>query len=238
MLAAVAVEVASESGDPMGETLVQAAQGARPATIERLMHLCESESRRQAVSLRGLALYVKERYLQFLEGEQDDSTGPFQTELARATNNLALRLLELERRDQALAAARRAVTIGREHARDDSGLRQLAASLTNLGVILWEIGKPDEALRVVEEAENIHQQLWARGDAGVARQRASNLMNQGLVLSQMGRREQAAEACREAVELRRHLAREGHPVRAELAAGLDNLGTLLHELGRSKEALQ
>lgn len=233
------MDVAVETGDPMGEAVAEAARGGGFPLIERLVHLCEGESRRQAVPLRELALLVNQEYLAFLQGHPDRATKQFRTEAARAANNLALRLLELERREEALAAVRQGVDIWRELTRDDSELlAQLAAGLANLGLILWEGGHPEEALAAAREAADLHRRLPGAADVTVARQTASNLLNLGLICARLGRREEALEACRGAVDIRRRLAGVGNAARAELAAGLDGLAASLQELGKSEEALQ
>ena len=79
-------------------------------------------------------------------------------------NNLSLRLADLGRREDALAAIQEAVTIYRElaAARPDAFRPDLATSLNNLSLRLADLGRREDALAAIEEAVTIRRELAAR----------------------------------------------------------------------------
>jgi tetratricopeptide (TPR) repeat protein len=118
--------------------------------------------------------------------------------LATRVGTLGVRLSNLGRREQALAAAQEAVDITRRLAqmRPDAFLRDLAGSLNNLGAMLANLGRREQALAATQEAVDIRRRLaQTRPDAFLA----TSLNNLGLMLSNLGRREQALAATQEAV---------------------------------------
>ncbi|MGH6678176.1 MAG: tetratricopeptide repeat protein, partial [Bradyrhizobium sp.] len=123
-------------------------------------------------------------------------------------NNLANRLGDLGRREDALRAAEEAVGLRRAlaAARPDAFIPDLARSLNNLANRLSNLGRREDALRTAEEAVGLYRALAAaRPDAfipGLARS-LNNLANR---LSDLGRREDALRTAEEAVSLRRALA--------------------------------
>jgi len=239
VLAEVAVEVAAETGDPIAEALAGAAEDADVSVVRHLLDLCDAEPALRAVPLRELALQLNQQYLTFLLEASDRDRQEFRQETVRVNNNLALRFLELEHREEALLAARQAVTLSGELAEGESESEALrAACLINLGHILYENGQPSKALPAIQKAVELQRRLASGDDPTLLRRTASSLRNLGLVLNRLGRREEAVEACRESVDLRRRLLGEGHGAHAELAAALDGLGTTFIELGRPEEALR
>ena len=83
-------------------------------------------------------------------------------------NNLAKRLSDLGRREEALDAAQEAVEIYRElsDARPDAFRPNLAASLNNVANRLSDLGRHEEALEAAQEAVGIRRELVdARPDA-------------------------------------------------------------------------
>ena len=88
--------------------------------------------------------------------------------LAGSLNNLSVRLGDLGRREDALAAIEEAVTLRRElaTARPDAFVPDLAMSLNNLSVRLAGLGRREDALAAIEEATGLYQVLaTARPDA-------------------------------------------------------------------------
>ena len=79
-------------------------------------------------------------------------------------NNLSVRLADLGRREDALAAIQEAVGIYRElaAARPDAFRPDLATSLNNLSVRLADLGRREEALAAIQEAVTIRRELAAR----------------------------------------------------------------------------
>ncbi|MFJ4953293.1 tetratricopeptide repeat protein, partial [Streptomyces sp. NPDC088760] len=116
--------------------------------------------------------------------------------------------------------------------------RALAASLSNLGVRLAEVGRQVEALTAAEEAVKIYRRLAEGNPAAYEPDLAASLSNLGIELAEVGRRSEALTAAEEAVKIRRRLA-EGNPAAYEpdLARSLSSFGGRLAEVGRRVEAL-
>ena len=155
-------------------------------------------------------------------------------------NNLASRLGEVGRRDEALAVAQEAVTIRRQLAEANPAayLPDLAMSLNNLASRLGEVGRRDEALAVAQEAVTIRRQLAEANPAAYLRDLAMSLNNLASRLGEVGRRDEALAAATEAANQYRQLA-EANPAAylRDLAMSLNNLASRLGEVGRSDEAL-
>jgi tetratricopeptide (TPR) repeat protein len=81
----------------------------------------------------------------------------------------------------------------------------LAASLSNLGLRFWELGRPAEALPPTQEAAEIRRELAADPDLYHPALPAS-LSNLGVLFSELGRPAEALPPTQEAVEIRRELA--------------------------------
>ena len=98
-----------------------------------------------------------------VDGEPDAAS-----RLARSLNNLSLRLADLGRREDALAAIEEAAGIRRElaAARPDAFRPALAMSLNNLSLRLADLGRREDALAAIEEAAQVYRELAAaRPDA-------------------------------------------------------------------------
>ena len=93
-----------------------------------------------------------------LDGDPDAAN-----RLAASLNSLAVRLADLGRREDALAAVEESVTIRRELAvaRPDVFQPDLAMSLGNLSNGLAGLGRREDALAAVEEATDIYRELAA-----------------------------------------------------------------------------
>ena len=93
-----------------------------------------------------------------LGGEPDAAS-----RLAGSLNNLSVRLADLGRREEALAAIQEAVAIYRElaAARPDAFRPDLASSLNNLSLRLADLGRREEALAAIQEAVAIYRELAA-----------------------------------------------------------------------------
>ncbi|MFI1177881.1 tetratricopeptide repeat protein, partial [Streptomyces melanogenes] len=81
--------------------------------------------------------------------------------LARSLNNLSVRLGDVGRREEALAAVNEAVDIWRDLARSrpDAFLPDLATCLNNLSADLGAVGRREEALAAVNEAVKVYRDL-------------------------------------------------------------------------------
>ena len=85
-------------------------------------------------------------------------------DLANSLNNLSIRLGELGRREDALAAIEEAAGLYRElaAARPDAFGPDLAMSLNNLSVRLAGLGRREDALAAIEEATGLYRELAAK----------------------------------------------------------------------------
>ena len=123
-------------------------------------------------------------------------------------NTLSLRLGELGRREDALAAIHEATGTYRELAagRPDAFRHGLAMSLNNLAVQLGELGRPEEALAAIQEAVTIGRELAAARPDAFRPRLANSLNNLAVQLGELGRPEEALAAIQEAVTIGRELA--------------------------------
>lgn len=160
--------------------------------------------------------------------------------LATNLSNLSVRLGDVRRDDEGLAAAEEAVAICRRLADADppAHLPDLAASLSNLSVRLGELGRRDEGLAVVEEAVAICRRLGADDPDAHLPDLAISLHNLSIRLGEAGRRAEALAAIEEAVTIRRRLA-DADPAAylPDLAVSLSNLSVDLGDAGRRDEGL-
>ncbi|MBI2886741.1 MAG: tetratricopeptide repeat protein [Chloroflexi bacterium] len=112
------------------------------------------------------------------------------------------------------------------------------ALLNNLGSVLSDLGRREEALAPAQEAVALYRELAARRPEAFRPDLAGSLNNLANRLSELGRREEALAPAQEAVALRRELAaRQPEAFRPDLAGSLNNLAAFLSALGRREEAL-
>jgi tetratricopeptide (TPR) repeat protein len=168
-----------------------------------------------------------------------ESNRPILNEGARLLSRLSSRLLDMGRRDDALAAAEHAAGIHRRLAEVNPAayLPDLAQSLTNFANGLLRVGRREEALAAADEAVELYRRL-AGADPTYRYGLALSLNNIGLMFSEVGRREEALAASNETAELYQRMA-EANPAAylPDLAIALLNLGKDLAEVGRQEEAL-
>ena len=154
-------------------------------------------------------------------------------ELARIAWALRESTRALEHQAAAITLYRKLAT----NAREDF-LAHLAASLHNLGAMLSDLGRREDALAATQEAVDIRRKLAAQQPDAFLPDLAASLNNLGRALSDLGRREEALAAAQEAAELYRRLAaQQPDAFLPDLAASLTNLGRALSDLGRQEEAL-
>ena len=160
--------------------------------------------------------------------------------LAGSLNTLSLRLADLGRREEALAAIQESADIYRElaAARPDEFHPDLAVSLNTLSLRLADLGRREEALGAIQEAVTICLELAAARPDAFRPRLASALNTLSLRLADLGRREEALAAIQESADIYRELAAarpdEFHP---DLAVSLNTLSLRLADLGRREEAL-
>ncbi|MFE4633979.1 tetratricopeptide repeat protein [Streptomyces sp. NPDC056773] len=160
--------------------------------------------------------------------------------LAASLNNLSIRLGDLGRREEALAAINEAVDVYRELAQQRPGasLPDLAMSLNNLAVDLGSLGRREEALAAINEAVDVYRELAQQRPEVFLPYLAAGLNNLSNRLGDLGRREEALAAINEAVDMYRELAQQRPGASLpDLAMSLHNLSNRLGDLGRREEAL-
>ena len=103
-------------------------------------------------------------------------------------NNLSLRLADLGRREEALAASQEAAEVYRElaAARPDAFRPDLATSLNNLALRLADLGRREEALAAIEEAVAIRRELAAARPDAFRPDLAMSLNNLSVRLAEPG----------------------------------------------------
>ncbi|MFC7590283.1 tetratricopeptide repeat protein [Nonomuraea antimicrobica] len=120
----------------------------------------------------------------------------------------------------------------------DAEARERARWLANLSLHLTDLGRPAEALPLIQEAVAICRELTAASPDRYRPDLAASLTNLGNCFSELGRPDKALPVTQEAVTIRRELtAASPERYRPDLAASLTNLGNRLAELGRPAEAL-
>ncbi len=242
-LAEPALEVAIETGDPVGIVLArEVEERASRELARRLMDRCDESHYLQSVRLREVGLASTRRCytLPPEPGKLPPEDEAALVERATLAHNLGYRLSALGRREEALSATEEAVALRRTLAssRPDAFLSDLAISLNNLGGHLSALGRREEALSATEEAVALRRMLASSRPAAFLPALAESLNNLGNSLSDLGRREEALTAAEEAVVLRRTLASSRPDAfLPALAVSLNNLGNRLSGLGRREEAV-
>ncbi len=238
-LAETALEVAIESGDPLGPTLARrVAATAGLSLAERLMAQCDG-AYQHIVHLREVALEATRKAVDLYREAHPEPEEAELVELARRVNNLGNRFSALDCREDALDAAQKAVGLYRLLAktRPDAFRPNLATSLSNLGIKFGALGRHEDALEAAQEAVDLHRLLAKTRPEAFRPDLARSLSNLGPMLRNLGRHEDAFDAAQKAVGLYRLLA-ETRPdaFRPNLALSLDNLGPILRDLDRHEDA--
>ncbi|MGW4652391.1 tetratricopeptide repeat protein [Kitasatospora sp. NPDC004289] len=193
-------------------------------------------SRRLARTAAHLAEAVTNRYLALAAADPD----AYLPSLARALNNLSVRLGEVGRRAEGLAASEEAARHYRTltAADPDAYLPSLAAALNNLSSRLGEVGRRAEGLAACEEAARHYRTLTAADPDAYLPNLAKSLNNLSVRLGEVGRRAEGLAASEEAARHYRTLtAADLDAYLPYLAGTLSNLSNRLGEVGRRAEAL-
>jgi tetratricopeptide (TPR) repeat protein len=219
----------------LGEPALAALDAELPLQSLTLMELSLSVAKRRAELARKLA------------GAADaaadvppDMRENVLNHLASRVGTLGIRLSNLGRREEALAASQEAVDTHRRLAqtRPDVFLPYLAMSLNNLGMVLTHLGRREEALAASQEAVDTHRRLAQTRPDAFLPDLARSVNNISIGLSNLGRREEALAASQEAVDIYRRLAQtRPDAFLPDLAMSLVNLTNGLSNLGRREEAL-
>jgi hypothetical protein len=151
---------------------------------------------------------------------------------------LAVRLIHLGERENALDAAQESVRLYRalSEARPDVFTYDLAHSLNNLANSLLLCGRREDALAVAEEAVRLRRAL-ATVQPDAVGSLAFALISFAISLSALGQHEKALAAEEEAVRDLSLLAENRDKFAPDLALALNNLANSLRRVGRFDEAV-
>ncbi len=166
------LEHAHNSPDPdLGRILALAVEhSGSHALARRIVGLLPDRSLALAeLATVAIQVAVQDAARQLLQAQtaRQDPT-PLRADHAGLLNDLAIRLGDLGRHEEALAAIEEAVELRRAlaAARPDAYLPDLATSLNNLANLLGTLGRHEEALAAIEEAVELRRALAAaRPDA-------------------------------------------------------------------------
>ncbi len=191
--------------------------------------------------LRTRAAELHAKIVEMVKAMPDDGpTGQRCQILAPALNNLAARLSEVGRPEEALGIAGDAVSLYRDlaAANSDAFNSNLAASLNTLANRLSEVGKREKALDIARESVELRRDLAAANPDAFTPNLAISLNNLANRLGEAGKRKEALDIARETVELRRALAAANPDAfTPNLATSLSNLAAMPREAGKREEAL-
>ena len=161
-------------------------------------------------------------------------------ELAGALNNLAVRLWNIRRREEALAHLQETVAIRRRLAETDpeSYLPGLARSLNNLAGWFSDLNRHDEAVTLAQESVAIRRRLTETAPGTYLRELGRSLKTLAGCLADSRRDDEALTAAKEGVDIQRRLATTDPDEHLpDLAGSLNNLALQLVETGRPDQAV-
>ncbi|MEQ8585626.1 MAG: tetratricopeptide repeat protein [Thalassobaculaceae bacterium] len=232
----VVIDVAQQSGDPIGAIAAGLVEGRDDADLARYLEQVRGFPQ-QTVALRELAVAVETI---LFRAEADEKSDNGRSRRAARANDLSVRLSALGRWKAALTAIDEAVDLYRTLAakRPDTFTPSLARSLNNLSVSLSDLGREDEALEAIEEAIALYRTLIPPYTKILTSSLANALNNLSNILANETRSEDALTAIEEAVELFKKLAQHDPDLfTPELADSYNTLSSRLAGLDRREEAL-
>jgi tetratricopeptide (TPR) repeat protein len=240
-LSAPALEVAVQTGHPIGRILAQHLQTTSPELAEGLVELFELQRYGDSVPLWEAALTATRRLLEIRRSEWSRPNLEQKTKLARWTQRLGLRLHLSGRHEEAVQVSKDAVRALRRLAAEDPERNRhlLGAALGSLGVQLKSMGRFEAALASLEEAVLILRQLSASTDAThLGPLLIAGLTNLANLLREMGRFEVSAAIASEASDIFARMSSVLDPevYDSRLVRSLDNAAATSGVLGRHEEA--
>jgi tetratricopeptide (TPR) repeat protein len=165
----------------------------------------------------------------------------YEPDFALSLNTLAIRLSDVGRAEEALAAAQQAVEIRRRLAERTPAVYEpdFALSLNTLAIRLSDVGRAEEALVHAKESTRIYLELAEHDPDIYEPDLALSLNTLAIQLSQLGRSGQALTHASHAVEIHRTLIEHGPgDQRSEFIRALAVLGTLYRIQGNIGPALE
>lgn len=234
-LAEAALEVAVETGDPIGKILAdRIEQAPRSDAHYRLVERLLEKLPEHSLALSELAALLPSQLLDFERSKDRCDL----ERIAFLTNYLAARLGGLGKWEDSMHTAHQAVQCARKLSKDQPEADfRLATALANLARSYGEIGRREQALDAGEQAVCLFRRLAEKGAGAYKSELAASLLVQAKVLAETGRHSKALEAAREAAKL--HQERPvANPSRwPRLAIALESLAKYEGNLGQFTQAL-
>ncbi|MFJ5989268.1 trypsin-like peptidase domain-containing protein [Lentzea sp. NPDC092896] len=191
---------------------------------------------RNTVALAQWAVQLATRLVDLHTPEPEDGRGV--AELAEACRQLAFRLAEVGRQDEALGHAAEAVRLHRGVTGRPGAARDgLVEALLAYSGRLVETGRTVEAVDAVGEAVRLRRAMNSSSPSGRACLAAA-LHQQALCLHEAGRYAEAVVAGGEAVRIRSSLMATSRHFAADLASSNLNYAGYLHDVGRGLDGLR
>lgn len=167
------------------------------------------------------------RRLPFLDAARSNPGDLSPAERVELHNLRAEALRDLKRHDEAVEEAR--LSLEESEAAHGAGHPATARALNLQGILLREMGRPQEAREPLERA------LTAQNRESTDINLASILANLGMVLRDLGEKEPARDHLEQALAIHRKTFGDAHPA---VAADLNNLALLAREMGQPEKALE
>ena len=234
----LAVDVALETGDPVGRVAAEVLEESRDTTIAMAI---VDEIPDQTTALRELAVIAERLHLEARLRSADTNSLDVILEIAQCNRKLGVRLSDLGKWDEAIKVTEIAVDYFRNLNIYSPGeyLSDLAGCLNNLGGLQFTIGMLARSLEFVLEATNKFNILNNHHRGGFEGDLANSFNTLGIIYSQLGMREIALSASQQSTQIFRSLASTNPKVYLpELAMSLNTLGKTLSELARHEEAFE
>lgn len=209
----------------------QVAEDDQDSTPQLAAALEQLSARYAAVGRREDALTALTRASVLYQQLAKHTPTRFRLDFAKATHHLAVRLFEVDRKQEGLSAADAAVRRWRKVAKADPRYEpEHARTLVAIAALLSGFGQRERARSVLREAIGVLRRLAAANPAAFEPELAEALEALGAVLLRSERMGEALKVSREAVEVRRELAADGDPgAQARLATSLVALVDALPE---------
>ncbi|MFD3809026.1 tetratricopeptide repeat protein [Streptomyces sp. NPDC058619] len=183
------------------------------------------------------ARLLRERITGARTGSPDDALNPAAS-LAYVLLFRCQALAKLGRWEECLHTASEAVDLGRGQWADGHFAAPLGATLLALGMAMWGLGRPREAVAVTRESVGLYREL-ARVDASYRPQLGCTLSQLGVVLSRLGQHAEALKVTKESVALYRRLPSADSAAHAPgLAQAVNNLAVRQSARKQKRRALR
>jgi tetratricopeptide (TPR) repeat protein len=199
-LAPIALEVAVETGDPIGRILAEELERSGGfGTFIQLYLLCSNEKFRDSLTLHEVTRVVHRAVLSDGVAGWDTPGGS-----ASGLGELSRLLTSVDRFEEAVSVAERAVSLAEESGRQEV----LASALSHLGTSLDLAGQFIKAVPVHRRAVDLYRKIAETPESRWMGELARELENLGFCFGAAGQHREAETVFREALEIYRRLT--GH----------------------------